>query len=244
MPTLSTQMGTVMHRALGAAFMLLPLLNACQSPAPAPVEQQAPVSPPAAKAIPPAPPIDEDRLDRLLDEGDRALAAGRLLAPIDDCAYDYYRQALVVAPNHPAAEHGLERVADRYIGMAEQAANRGQFDAAKVMLKHARYVDPDRPGIAETEALIDMRSSAKRRQVVLSAEQLSGHAPALTDQLKTLGAQAKAQDAWVIIHARSDAEGRWIYQQLASAAGERRIRAELTIGAPPAVELLQLNDAK
>jgi hypothetical protein len=200
------------------------------------------VAPPAAPAVRPAAPINQDRLDLLLDQGDRALAAGRLLTPIDDCAYDYYRQALLVAPNHPAAVHGLERVADRYIGMAEQAADRGQFDTAKAMLKHARYVDPDRPGIAETQALIDMRSSAKRRHVPLDAEELSSRAAGLADQLKALGGQAKAQDAWVIIHARSDAEGRWIYQQLASAAGDRRIRAELTIGAPPAVDLLQMNE--
>lgn len=227
-----------------AALALLLAAYACHGPAPAPVQVQPPVAaPPATPATAPLRPIDQDRLDLLLEQGDRALAAGRLLTPIDDCAYDYYRQALVVAPNHPAAAHGLERVADRYIGLAEQAAERGQFDSAKAMLRHARYVDPDRPGIGETEALIELRSSAQRRHVALDTEQLAAHAAELAEQLKVLGRQAKAQDAWVIIRARNDAEGRWIYQQLASAAGERRIRAELTIGAPPAVDLLQLNDA-
>jgi hypothetical protein len=246
MPILPKEIRNVMRCAIAAAaFVLLPVLNACHGPAPAPTQELPPTVPsPVAPAVAPVSRIDQDRLDLLLDQGDRALAAGRLLTPIDDCAYDYYRQALVVAPNHPAAVHGLERIADRYIGMAEQAAERGQFDTAKAMLKHASYVDADRPGIAETEALIELRSTAKGRHVALDTEQLSAHAAGLADQLKTLGAQAKAQDAWVIIHARSDAEGRWIYQQLASAAGERRIRAELTIGAPPAVDLLQLNDTK
>jgi hypothetical protein len=234
-------MRNVMRCAVGAAMLAaLPVLNACHGPAPAVQE-----TPPTAAAVPapasPAPPIDTDRLDLLLEQGDRALAAGRLLTPIDECAYDYYRQALVAAPNHPAALHGLERVADRYIGMAEQAAERGQFDTAKTMLKHARYVDPDRPGIAEVEATIELRSNAKRRHVAIDAAQLSEREAGLAEELKTLGAQAKAQDAWVIIRARNDAEGRWIYQQLAAASGEKRIRAELTIGAPPAVDLLQLN---
>ena len=44
-----------------------------------------------------------------------------------------------------------------------------------------------------------------------------------------------------MIRARSDAEGRWIYQQMADSPGDRRIRAELTLGAPPGVDLLQLN---
>jgi hypothetical protein len=243
MPILIKQIRNVMRRAVSAApLVALLVLNGCHNPAPAPAEQPPPAAaPPAVTARPPLPPLDQDRLDKLLEQGDRALAAGRLLTPIDDCAYDYYRQALIVAPGHPAARHGLERLADRFIGMAEQAAERGQFDTAKAMLKHARYVDPDRPGIAETEAMIEMRSSAKRRHVALDTEQLSAHAAGLAEQLKTLGAQAKAQDAWVIIHARNDAEGRWIYQQLASAAGDRRIRAELSIGAPPAVDLLQMN---
>ena len=43
-----------------------------------------------------------------------------------------------------------------------------------------------------------------------------------------------------MIRARNDAEGRWIYQQMADAPGDRRIRAELTFGAPPGVDLLQL----
>ena len=38
----------------------------------------------------------------------------------------------------------------------------------------------------------------------------------------------------------SDAEGRWMYQQMREAPGERRIRAELTIGSPPSVELIEL----
>jgi hypothetical protein len=242
MPILPKQIRNVMRCAISAAVLAsLPVLNACHAPAPAPQE-----SPPTVATLPPpaapAPHIDTDRLDLLLEQGDRALAAGRLLTPIDDCAYDYYRQALVVAPNHPAALHGLERVADRFIGMAEQAAARDQFDTAKAMLKHARYVDPDRPAIAEVEATIELRSSAKRRHVSLDAAQLSERTVGLAEQLKTLGAQAKAQDAWVIIRARNDAEGRWIYQQLAAAAGDKRIRAELTIGAPPAVDLLQLKE--
>ena len=84
----------------------------------------------------------------------------------------------------------------------------------------------------------DLAEQLKNGQAEAAANTLKK----LAEQLKTLGAQAKAQDAWVIIRARNDAEGRWIYQQLAAAAGDKRIRAELTIGAPPAVDLLQLKE--
>ena len=102
---------------------------------------------------------DADRLDALLEKGDRALKEGRLLTPIDNCAYDFYREALVVAPHHPAALHGLQRVAERYVAMAEQAAEKGQYSAARKWLDHARLVDPELESIAAAETQVQVRSS-------------------------------------------------------------------------------------
>jgi len=232
----------VIRRALrGVGLVALIALYACVNPAPERAPTPAP-APPAQAEPPPVPPprIDMDRLDALLEQGDRALKDGRLLTPIDSCAYDYYREALKVAPNHPAALHGLERVAERYVAMAEQAAEKGQFDTARKMLDRARIADPDLDSIDATEAQIKMRSTAQRQHASLDVDQLSAHSGELAAHLKTLGAQAKAQDSWVVIRARNDAEGRWIYQQMADSPGERRIRAELTLGSPPGVDLLQL----
>jgi tetratricopeptide (TPR) repeat protein len=239
----------VIYRALLRATGILgvaalTMLSGCTNPPPAP--EPAPPPPPPAPAQPPPAPkpkIDIDRLDALLERGDQALKAGRLLTPIDDCAYDYYKEALKVAPDHPAALHGLERIAERYVAMAEQAAEKGQYQSARTSLERARIVDPDLDSIDAMEAQIKMRSTAQRQTSALDAQQLSDHSAALVGRLKALGAQAKAQDSWVVIRARNDAEGRWIYQQMADSPGSRRIRAELTLGAPPAVDLLQLKPA-
>ncbi len=221
---------------------MLVAVCACAAPAPAPPRPPPPQPAAPPKPTPKPPPkVDIDRLDRLLDQGDRALRDNRLLTPIDNCAYDFYREALQVAPNHPAALHGLERVAERYVAWAEQAMEKGRFDTARAMLKRARIVDPQLASIAAAEAQIDMRSTAKRRHETLDAEQLSTRSRELSLRLKQLGTQAKARDAWVIIRARNDAEGRWIYQQMADSPGDRRIRAELTLGAPPGVDLLQID---
>lgn len=239
----------VIHRALLRAtgvvgFAALTMLSGCTNPAPEPAAAPAPVPAAPAQPPPPKPKIDIDRLDALLEQGDQALKAGRLLTPIDNCAYDFYREALSVAPEHPAALHGLERVAERYVAMAEQAAERGQYQNARSMLERARIVDPDLDSIDAMEAQIKMRSTAQRQTAALDPQQLSDHSGVLVARLKALGAQAKSQDSWVVIRARSDAEGRWIYQQMADSPGARRIRAELTLGAPPAVDLLQLKPAE
>jgi tetratricopeptide (TPR) repeat protein len=215
-------------------------LSACTATPPAPAPAPEPAAAPAPAPAVATPPVDIDRLDALLERGDEAMKAGRLLTPIDDCAYDYYREALALAPDHPAAQHGLQRLAERFVGMAEQAAERGQFDTARSLLERARIVSPKLDSIAAAQAQIDLRSSAPRSRVALDPEQLSAHTADVAARLNALGARAKAEDAWVIIRARSDAEGRWIYQQMARAPGDRRIRAELTLGAP-GVELLQLN---
>ncbi len=225
-------------------FMGLLLLGACTTPAPAPAPVPEPIPTPVA-APPPAPAkmsvADADRLDALLEKGDRALKDNRLLTPIDNCAYDFYRDALKVAPGHPAALHGLQRIAERYVAMAEQSAEKGQYAVARKWLDHARLVDPDLDSIANAETQIQVRSTAQRDHTSLDAEQLTSRSPALSSVLKTLGAKAKARDAWVVIRARNDAEGRWIYQQMADSPGDRRIRAELTLASPPGVDLLQLN---
>jgi hypothetical protein len=234
-------MRNVMHcaRLLLRGALLLGL-GACAAPEPTPEPQPAAPAPVAAPPAVVKPPIDIDRLDALLERGDDAMKAGRLLTPIDDCAYDYYRAALALAPDHPAAQNGLQRLAERFVGMAEQAAERGQFDTARSMLERAEMVSPQLDSIAAVQAQIDLRSSAQRQRIALDAEQLSAHAADLAARLNALGAKAKADDMWVVIRARTDAEGRWIYQQMASAPGNRRIRAELTLGSP-GIELLRLN---
>jgi len=229
-----------MRCAVGAAAAIA-LLVGCSNPAPQP-PPAPPVNPVPTVPIPPKPsPLD--KLDALLEKGDRAYKDGRLLTPIDDCAYDFYRAALAVAPNHPAALHGLERIAERYVAMAEQAAAKEQYAKARQMLDRARIVDPDLDSIATMQGQIQMRSSAERQHSNVDGRELADRSADLSAQLKVLGSRAKAQDLWVTIRAPTDADGRWIYQQMAAAAGDRRIRAELTLGSPPAVDLLKLDAA-
>jgi len=220
------------------------VISGCQTDAPASVPAPVVGVPPESVPVPEAtsPPIDLDRLDELLELGDRALRDDRLLTPVDDSAYDYYQAALKVAPGHPAARHGLDRLVDRYIALASEAAQRGQYDRARNILERAKFVNPDHEGLPMAEAQIDVFRHAKRRRVVLDTSGVSSRSIAVATALTELGRAAKAEGMWVVITARSDAEGRWIYQQLRRAPGERRIRAELVISGTPSVEIVELDD--
>lgn len=238
----------VMQRSFGVAVVLLGLvLPGCAAQTEPPAPPPAPAPPPNIVEPPPAAPkveIDWDRLDTLLILGDAALKDDRLLTPIDDCAYDYYQQALKVAPDHPAPLQGLDRIVDRYVALASEAAQRGQRDRALNILERAKYINAEQPAIAMAEAQLELFGSAQRTHITLDAAALGARSKTVADELARLGVRAKADGTWVAIVARNDEEGRWIYQQLRRAPGERRIRAELTLGAPPRIEFVALSESE
>jgi hypothetical protein len=230
------------RRTVVPLIALMSVASCTPPPAAAPLAESPAlpdISPPPEPQPAPSP-IDLDRLDALLTLGDEALKADRLLTPIDDCAYDYYSAALELAPDHPAAPAGLDKIVDRYVNLATDAAQRGRFDRARNLLERAKFVNSAHEGIALVESRIAQFEDASSRSVPLDAGALAARSSSLADELARLGIQAKAEHAWVTINARNDAEGRWIYQQLRRAPGNRRIRAELVLAAAPSVVIFEL----
>lgn len=236
-----TRVSTAASSAIWTLVALLSLTG-CTTPdvteRPPPPPPSTPITSPSPPEAPPAP-IDLDRLDELLTLGDEALREDRLLTPVDRSAYDYYSQALDVAPDHPAALAGLNKLVDRYLGLAAEAAQRGRYDRARNLLERARFVNAKHEGIALAEAQIDLFEGARRETINLDGGALAARSRDLAATLAGLGGKAKAPGAWVTITARSDAEGRWIYQQLRRAPGDTRIRAELVIGGTPSVQIYE-----
>jgi hypothetical protein len=229
---------------LSAVWTLVALLSlaGCTNPD---VVERPPPTPPSTPMTSPSPPeaplpsIDLDRLDELLTLGDEALREDRLLTPVDGSAYDYYSLALEVAPEHPAALAGLNKLVDRYLGLAAEAAQRGRYDRARNLLERAKFVNAEHEGIGLAEAQIEMFEGAQRQTISLDGRALAARSRELAATLAGLGGKAKAAGAWVTITARNDAEGRWIYQQLRRAPGDTRIRAELVIGGTPSVQIYE-----
>ena len=232
------------HAVIGALRWLpvLALLAACVAPPP---ESPEPASAPGEQALEPppepTPAYDEDALYALLDAADAALAEDRLLTPEQDSAYHYFRQALALAPDHPLARRGFERIVESYLILASRAIERERWASARSMLDRASIVDADHPGIATLRRQAALLADAHRESVVLVQAAVRGRTPGAAAQLEALGRKARRADARVTIRAASDADGRWIYEQMNKAPGERRIRASLQIGAPPKVTVLVLD---
>ena len=222
---------------------VLALLAACVAPPPEPPETPASVPAEQAAEAPPEPSAayDEDTLYALLDAADAALAEDRLLTPEQDSAYNYFRQALALAPDHPLARRGFERIVESYLALASRAIERERWASARSMLDRAGIVDADHPGIATLRRQVELLANAHRESVVLAQAAVRGKTPGAAAQLEALGRKARRANARVTIRAASDADGRWMHEQMNKAPGERRIRASLQIGAPPKVTVLVLD---
>ncbi|MCY4212279.1 MAG: hypothetical protein OXF68_01485 [Gammaproteobacteria bacterium] len=205
---------------------------------------QAPEQLPAGHRPQPAEPapMEDVRIVRLLEAAEQALAEDRLTTPQAGSAHSLYREILKLNPGDQRAQRGFEKIVERYVKLALTAAERQRYAQGRLMLERARKVDPAHPAIAPTERQLELLENARRDKVRLDAEALANRASAVRSTLKRLGQRASEGGCRVSINARSDAEGRWIYQQLNGGAGDARVRARLTVASPPSVELTCFSD--
>ncbi len=223
-------------------------LGACQSTPkqeePAPVVQQVQVP---VKVHP-----QQKAIDSLLSEADYCLSQNKLLNPITDNAHDRYRSVLLIDPENERAKLGLQTISLRFVELARTAAKRGNATEAQTMIKYAREVDnnPVVQDAAETlrKQLGSIVAQAAKPytpsegEVILDAKLLQAKDPQITTQLVGVAQKAKATDEFVLITARSDAEGRFIYQLLRNAVPGYLVRGDIKIGSPARVKLVKSLD--
>jgi hypothetical protein len=184
--------------------------------------------------------------ERWLEEGDRALSADRLLSPLGDNAHDRYRAVLIYDPDNTRAISGLQAIALRYLDLARSAAARSALSQAQGYLDLAASVDPGNPLVAEfSEKVSDQRARLQSAspltqdgQVVqLNGELLRQRADELVVDLQQLARRVKDTGEFLLIVARTDAEGRWIYQQMRDGTPNYLLRGDIHLGSPPRIEL-------
>lgn len=85
----------------------------------------------------------EDSVDHFLILANQALMADRLTTPATKSAYLYYHQVLLLQPQNIVALKGLEKITERYIGMARDAFSLSSSKRARHWLKKALEVTPN-----------------------------------------------------------------------------------------------------
>lgn len=189
-------------------------------------------------------------INSLLAEADYCLSQNKLLNPISDNAHDRYRSVLLMDPENERAKTGLQTISLHLVDLARNAAKRGNLTEAQTMIRYARGVDNNPVVQDAAETLRKQVSSApvaraytpSEGEVVLDAKLLQAKDPQLTTQLVGVAQKAKQTDQFVLITARSDTEGRYIYQLLRNAVPGYLVRGDIKIGAPARVKLVKTLD--
>ena len=182
--------------------------------------------------------IDWDRVEYFLNRAEVALDKGQLDTPYDDNAFAWYQRVLEIAPDQPDATYGLERIVERYIARAMEAIAREAWLVARAELDFAEQIDRGSAGILVLRRQIKLLENARRWSLDLPADEVRRRSRSASLKLKNFSPTARAPNARVMIRAGSDADGRWMYEQLNDGPGQRRIRGEIEIGSPPQVRVL------
>lgn len=232
---------------IGPNLLLVVLLSAgCAGTQTAP-EPSPPARPETAAAQPAADVVAEQRqrlaarlekISRLLTLAEQALARDRLRWPAEDNAYDWYQQVLAIDELNSEAHWGMQRITRRYFELAEEAYTSGRPARAEQMLKGALQVAATP---AQVERIREAHRDAYRDNTfALSPQALSRRSDNVLQQLADIATRAREQASRLLIVARSDAEGRWIYQQMRAAVDGYRLRGNIEVGDHPHVVLIDL----
>ncbi len=234
---------TLFLSCLYASLLLLP---ACQSLPLTKKEAPKPVQPmPTAVKRPVEPPMTT-QVRLLILNGEYTLARDQLLTPANDNAFNYFRAALKLDPSNQRAKGGLQGIVMRYVDLARQAAARGNYSTATSLLNNARIVDSENLLIREVSLAISeqMKSAppveaykGAHNEFLLDATLLGKDDPQILVRLAEIVNKLKTTNSLALIIARTDNEGRWIYQKMREVDPEFRVRGDIKLGSPPRVIL-------
>jgi hypothetical protein len=189
--------------------------------------------------------VRRQSIENLLALAERALQADRLASPAHDNAADRYRAVLRLDPQNPQARTGLQLVVMRYVDLARQALAKSRAEQADYFLARARGVGgvaADNSLLAELQKNIaDARASQTRStdysRFDLDRQQLSAKTSELVALLVGIAERVRDTDETLLIVARTDSEGRWLYQQMRRAVPGYRLRGDIQIGKVPHILL-------
>ena len=188
---------------------------------------------PAAAGVP-----ADDEVAALLDAAEAAERREHLIYPARGSAMSLYHDVLQLDPDNDHARAGLTRLAEHYLVAAQEALQKDQLLKAESLVSRAKLIYPDYPAVATLSGQIRLLRNAERTRKTLDWRLVAERSERLTPSLKALGRQAKNGDCRVAIQVSSDAEGRWVYRQMNQAEGDGRLRAEVRIASPAAVDIV------
>ncbi|MFI2811785.1 MULTISPECIES: N-acetylglucosaminyltransferase [Microbulbifer] len=230
-------------RAVAGAMVLACWLTGCVTSTPVPAPRAVPLPEPAKPAGPTPEEIRQRNVEFFLARAEAAQRQGFLTRPPGASAFDYYLRVRQLDPDNRRAASGIQTIVIEFVERARDALRRRSFGEVNAYLNRADELAPDNPLVGEVRAqLARERSRASAglpegESVKLSPGALSAKSPEMVATLKDLAQRIRRENQRIIIIARQDAEGRWIYQKLREAVPGYRVRGDIKVGGTPQVIL-------
>ena len=148
-------------------------------------------------------PADQARIQQMLGQADQALAAGNLILPPGDCAFDKYRAVLAIDSDNAAAMAGLAKIPARAKELFEQAIRNGTPYKARADIDAVSESDPGDASVPamrdrladvfldQTQSFIAQKRRADAGRALDAARELNPNNP----RLAALRAQFEAMPA-------------------------------------------------
>ncbi|MEX2963954.1 N-acetylglucosaminyltransferase [Microbulbifer sp. TYP-18] len=214
-------------------------LGSCVRAPHKPTPQPAPVPEPAQPRQPSPEEVRQRAVAYFLSRAEGARQKGFLTQPAGASAYDHYLRVLQLDPGNVRAESGIQTLVIEYVQRARDALRRRAFGEVTAFLSQAEALAPGNVLVAEVRTqLAGERSRASANplagdEIPLPAGSLANRDEAVLALLKNAAGRIRREGRRVIIVARNDAEGRWIYQQLREAVPGYRVRGDIRLGQSP-----------
>ena len=188
-----------------------------------------------------------DFIQRLLEQADDALRDGRLVSPEYDNAFDRFQSVLLLSSDNTQARSGLQAILVSLAADARYSISVKNFYRARQQIKQldnyfpqTALVDDLQRELREEQAkivrIVEVDTSPPPQgdyeDIDLSQSELTERSDAMLQQLQSVADKIVADKSMVLIYARSDKEGRWIYKQLKKSAKDYRVRGDIRIGKP------------
>ncbi|MGV0035508.1 MAG: hypothetical protein ACNYPE_11325 [Candidatus Azotimanducaceae bacterium WSBS_2022_MAG_OTU7] len=113
---------TIVTRYIVLSFVLSVFISGCTVTLP-----PDPKPPPVAVAVATA----GAKIQQLLSSADTAMEQNRLTTPLEDNAFDRYKQVLSLDPSNKLAIDGINRIVERYLAWALDHAERSSLKRAR-----------------------------------------------------------------------------------------------------------------
>lgn len=169
-------------------------------------------------------------------------------------AYDLYHSVLLINPDNKQAKAGLNSILVSESGKVRRLISLQRITEAKKTWKRLDRYFPNEPLVSDLQKAIQgyrppvqevvaeikpqVLATADYREIDLDHKGLSAKSEDIIKQLQDIAKELVETDESVLIIARNDSEGRWIYKQMRSAVSGYRVRGDIRYGKTAKIRVL------